>query len=660
MKGMTTTQYISKPLYQMVAAVAIFTLVLSLVYGVFAPAYAHNDEYSETETDFAEESNTQGDGYTDAHTDDSDNEDDAWDEEDEQEDNTEDDHGWSDHHDDSDENHHDEDEEDEQDGWGWGHGGPKVWICHATENGYESEQKVVPQKGIQYGHGTHTTGGFDGRGDIIPPLKNFVTGLNWDAEHIAIFNANCKTTGEVIITKVVVGGTGKVSDFNLFVGNTSVQSGKKKEMTLGTYTVTETSILTDYVATFSGGCDSEGNITVVPGEKVRCTMTNTYTPAVDVCPNLPEIQTVVPEGYEMSGCDCVPIVVDVCSNVDGVQSVVPNGYVLQGDNECVVPPPTDMCPNIAELQTTVPEGYSIIDGNCILTPVPVDRCGNLDGIQTVVPEGYVLQGENQCVVVPPPTDMCPNIPEMQTVVPQGYVLTEGQCVLPPQDVETYRIYGYVWHDKNENDAWEGFEGQNENVTDAETSLGGWDVSITNGSTTYAAVTAENGYYEFTVPAGTWTITEGGETDWTQTFPNVGGHTVTVPEVAPVIVTSAFSFIIDALIPTAHAAVSSTTYGAYNFGNVYTGTVAASSGSGGGGHGHGRRVKLADTTTTNGSGNTTTVPDGEVLGESTSTMPVGAPNTGAGGTAGETTLPTALALLGIIASLGLVRVTRNVH
>ncbi len=50
----------------------------------------------------------------------------------------------------------------------------------------------------------------------------------------------------------------------------------------------------------------------------------------------------------------------------------------------------------------------------------------------------------------------------------------------------------------------------------------------------------------------------------------------------------------------------------------------------------------------------------MLGESTSTMPVGAPNTGAGGTAGETTLPTALALLGIIASLGLVRVTRNVH
>lgn len=49
---------------------------------------------------------------------------------------------------------------------------------------------------------------------------------------------------------------------------------------------------------------------------------------------------------------------------------------------------------------------------------------------------------------------------------------------------------------------------------------------------------------------------------------------------------------------------------------------------------------------------------EVLGETTSVMPLGAADTGAGGTSTDATLPIALALVGMIASYALIRATRN--
>ncbi len=77
-------------------------------------------------------------------------------------------------------------------------------------------------------------------------------------------------------------------------------------------------------------------------------------------------------------------------------------------------------------------------------------------------------------------------------------------------------------------------------------------------------------------------------------------------------------------------------------------------------GGGRRVSLSD-------------PEGEVLGESTGqggavaepevlgesiVMPLGAPNTGAGGASPVDQLPSAIALIGIIASIAVIRATRN--
>jgi hypothetical protein len=59
----------------------------------------------------------------------------------------------------------------------------------------------------------------------------------------------------------------------------------------------------------------------------------TPPPPTDVCANIDDVQTAVPEGYTTDGTNCYPPVVDVCSNIDDVQTEVPEGYT-EDDGEC--------------------------------------------------------------------------------------------------------------------------------------------------------------------------------------------------------------------------------------------------------------------------------------------------------------------------------------
>lgn len=145
--------------------------------------------------------------------------------------------------------------------------------------------------------------------------------------------------------------------------------------------------------------------------------------------------------------------------------------------------------------------------------------------------------------------------------------------------DTFIIEGYVWHDDNENDIWDGFE--DEEATTTEESLTGWTVRITDGDTTLSTLSDETGYYSFEVSAGTWTITEVVMAGWKQTAPNSGSYVVTAPEV---VAASLADRVFAMLVPTAHAAVIAT-YGPYNFGNnqnPITPTSSGGSSSGGGG------------------------------------------------------------------------------
>lgn len=179
------------------------------------------------------------------------------------------------------------------------------------------------------------------------------------------------------------------------------------------------------------------------------------------------------------------------------------------------------------------------------------------------------------------------------------------------DEDLYNVYGYVWHDDNRNENWDGIN--DEESGNEEDELAGWTVRITNGSTTLSTTTDETGYYYFNVPAGTWTITEELQGGWIHTTPE--SHVVVVGQV------TFLQSLREIIIPTAHAQVPS--YGEYNFGNDQRG-------GGGGGR------SLSDDDDDNDGevlgDSDDAEPEPLVLGEQVSAVPLGAADAGAGGTA----------------------------
>lgn len=102
-------------------------------------------------------------------------------------------------------------------------------------------------------------------------------------------------TGGLNVIKTVVngyGGTASSSSFSLHVmlsgqdvdgspENGAVDPGTPYTLWLGlgTYSVSEAANNL-YTRTFSGACDENGNITLIPGEDVTCTVTNTQIPVL--------------------------------------------------------------------------------------------------------------------------------------------------------------------------------------------------------------------------------------------------------------------------------------------------------------------------------------------------------------------------------------------
>lgn len=83
-------------------------------------------------------------------------------------------------------------------------------------------------------------------------------------------------------------------------------------------------------------------------------------------------------------------VVDVCPNIADVQTIMPNGYLLDGNGNCQA----DSCLNVVGLQTSVPDNYDADgSGNCY----PHDECDNLTGVQVIIPMNMVRSGVNNCV-----------------------------------------------------------------------------------------------------------------------------------------------------------------------------------------------------------------------------------------------------------------------
>lgn len=101
---------------------------------------------------------------------------------------------------------------------------------------------------------------------------------------------NAKQPAHITVTKQVVndnGGSATVPNFTLKVGNTTVTSGVLADIPDGSYAITESGP-SGYAASFSGDCDSNGNITMFAGQSYVCTITND-----DIAPSLTLSKVVV-------------------------------------------------------------------------------------------------------------------------------------------------------------------------------------------------------------------------------------------------------------------------------------------------------------------------------------------------------------------------------
>ena len=205
------------------------------------------------------------------------------------------------------------------------------------------------------------------------------------------------------------------------------------------------------------------------------------------------------------------------------------------------------------------------------------------------------------------------------------------------EIDTYEIYGSVWNDSNADDA----------ITSEEAKLSGWTITATNvadASKVFTAVSDSNGRYGVVVPAGTWKISETIPAGWVEHSVGTNGdgtYTVTVPVVAAPVIPSdvTLAFPLNFFVTVAEAAVLPNYVGPKNFGN----TVVEGR--------HSSRSHKDTTTDNGGSSNGGGTPAGQVLGASTSTMPVGAPKTGAGSTSPiAPTLPTLTAITTSVATL----------
>jgi uncharacterized repeat protein (TIGR01451 family) len=122
-------------------------------------------------------------------------------------------------------------------------------------------------------------------------LGNTITGPTCSAAGVGI-----NRRGTINVVKTVVndnGGTKVVSDFPLFVNGTPVISGQTNFFpALVRYTVTETSN-SQYARTFSGDCDSNGQLLVNPNNNYFCVITNNDIGAPVVVPPVPPLIDVV-------------------------------------------------------------------------------------------------------------------------------------------------------------------------------------------------------------------------------------------------------------------------------------------------------------------------------------------------------------------------------
>jgi len=132
---------------------------------------------------------------------------------------------------------------------------------------------IIDAAGITLGHFANLLGRALAFGGTVTTDANTINTPTCAAE-----SSGTSREGTINVVKTVIndnGGTKVVADFPLFVNGSSVISGATNSFRVpaGIFTVTETND-SNYTRTFSGDCDINGQLNLVPGDNKFCIITN--------------------------------------------------------------------------------------------------------------------------------------------------------------------------------------------------------------------------------------------------------------------------------------------------------------------------------------------------------------------------------------------------
>ncbi len=220
------------------------------------------------------------------------------------------------------------------------------------------------------------------------------------------------TTGNVVVTKEVVGSDADPLSFPLFLNGESITSGATYERPAGVYTVTETN-QANYVASFSGACNANGEVTVVVGLTANCTITNTYVVPPPTVGTVTVTKVVVNSGVSAS---TFPLFVGDESVDSGIaEEFAPGTYAVTETNQanftasyseacangsitveagveysCVI---TNTYVAPEEPPTGCGDGPACTEGSSCIQDVCVEGCGQ----GPACGDGYMCSEEGACV-----------------------------------------------------------------------------------------------------------------------------------------------------------------------------------------------------------------------------------------------------------------------
>ncbi|HMA77521.1 MAG TPA: SdrD B-like domain-containing protein, partial [Candidatus Paceibacterota bacterium] len=233
----------------------------------------------------------------------------------------------------------------------------------------------------------------------------------------------------------------------------------------------------------------------------------------------------------------------------GIDSVVAHGEAI------------DLPVGTYTIEELVPAGFVKTDwrigwygacdaGSAYSTTITIDD-GNVD-------HGWLdCQADNQYRPVNQPEIEGCTDPEADNYDPAADT-DDGSCIYNNNGGgdETYLIEGYVWHDVDEDGV----------IDEDEDRLEDWEVQLLGTDNLATTSTDIDGYYQFVVTAGTYTLQEVVEENWQQVYPTPVTYVITVPED---IAAQTIPFPFNMFVSVAHAQTP-VVGGPFNFGNIFTG------------------------------------------------------------------------------------------